>query len=180
MTREQLEKMTDRELDAVVAERVMGHRFWLEKRGGYELAVGERVVPNGKNTTVRREPWTGSRGEAESSRYTPVSAIEATRKGFFGEWPASYSTTGDGMLAVIQALGKRGLFPTVEFQEGGGVWVTMWSEASRQWLRIDTHADSADSAPRAVCIAAVLAVEATAQCQPSTHPPAPDSPAANP
>jgi len=68
------ENMTDRELDALVAEKIFKKRYWLERRGRdgnqYELAVGTR--PDG------REPWCGSRdSDSRISNYREVSAQEA-------------------------------------------------------------------------------------------------------
>lgn len=56
-------------INALVAERVMGWKFWLETRGEYLYVIPQR--------TGDREPWTRYRdGESHKERYKPITTAE--------------------------------------------------------------------------------------------------------
>lgn len=71
--------------DIVVAESVMGYRFWKERRGECELCVA--VGP------TEREPWMGTQNpERNNARYTPAGGLDALKIGFFGSGVPNFTT----------------------------------------------------------------------------------------
>jgi len=79
-----IEELEGKLLDYWVA-RSMGYRFWLEKRGAYELAV---VQP-----PTYREPWMEHRDkDGNKPRYTEVFTAEELKCGFFGTGLRHFST----------------------------------------------------------------------------------------
>jgi hypothetical protein len=142
------EKMSDRELDAMVAERVMGKRYWKERRGNYELCVG--VAYNG------REPWTTTRTEYQQpERYTPVSAMEAHKIGFFGTGNIpDYTTDPSAWWAIVEKMKANG-FKVLLCTEGDEF------QADFECQPIGGVCNHKNPG-RAVCIAALLALDAQA------------------
>lgn len=134
--------MTPRELDALVAERVMGVR-WKEVR---------RILINGRECVAPDEGppilWPDSYGD-------PLDPNPGANAGWS---PMTYSTTGDGMLAVIERTRELGKPITIH------AWT---AEGSPRWRAFflppeagpDLGAND-DSLPRAVCLAALKAVGA--------------------
>ena len=112
--------MTDRELDALVAERVMG----LERdEKGY---------------------WQGELG------------VDFSQVDFENGLPF-YSTTGDGMLAVVEAMRGKGYGGVIYVDRPSAVFIKMpgvTSIADEMLMLV-----SADSLPRAVCLAALRALK---------------------
>lgn len=81
----------ERALDAMMAEKVMGIRFWLEKRGEYELAVW----------TKGGVPW---HQNSDKPRYREVDADLAFTTGFFGHMPPKYSQDISAAFEVVKRL----------------------------------------------------------------------------
>lgn len=105
--------MTDRELDALVAERVMG--FHLPK---------------------------------------PRTALEE-------EEGPHYSTTGDGMLVVVEEMRKRGHPGRVSWGPDASYGAWFWERVAHVGEReedIRVYFDADHSLPRAVCLAALKAL----------------------
>lgn len=114
--------MTDRELDALVAEKVMG--------------------------------WTLVKGDRE--RGSPIANELGGLAGMMCGTIPRYSTTGDGMLAVIEAMHKRGWSCSAE---GPDLFGGCWAEFSQMEGKMMRGPDGdADSLPRAVCLAALQAL----------------------
>lgn len=93
-------------------------------------------------------------------------ADELTRgSGPFGlPWPPSYSSTGDGMLLVLEAMRGRGF--TIDFEVGGGV-----VDTAQTYTEVNVYSGRADyltqvatvtgtSVPRVLAEAARAALEA--------------------
>ena len=128
--------MTDRELDAKIAEYLFG---WTEIDTAREFSGWDFTDTPGSweyegSTGVGREPGMHMTSRAP---YPP------------------YSSTGDGMLAVLEALKKRGctnagVFWIPRFE--GGKWCAVTEEGGDYTM--------ADSAPRAVCLATLAALGA--------------------
>ena len=73
----------------------LGYRFWLEKRGDYELAV---VAKPGD-----REPWKRSRNGTDE-RYTPCSAVEAIETGFYGVGVPDFCDSREAMEELLDHI----------------------------------------------------------------------------
>lgn len=146
--------LSDRELDALVAERVMEWVPWLEKRGQYTHVVWQRQEG--------REPWKEShRDYQQPERYTRITAAEIQPgkhiTHYVGEdFRPSETWAGAGL--VLEAMRERGFDGGVTLPHvRGTTWdARFWNEARA--AGIGHHA----SAPRAVCIAALRAIEAGA------------------
>lgn len=119
------EKMTDRELDAWLAEHLFGWE-WVPQRVDI-LAGGFWRSPDGEH------------------HQTP------NQHDF---WDCAYSSTGDGMLMVLEAMRERGW----SFQLSDGLTETSLWVALFESDRAD-HQIYADSLPRAVAEAAKAALE---------------------
>ena len=153
-----------RELDALVAQYVMGWTPWLEQRGQYRHVVWQ--------TDPNREPWKRSQDDAaQRQRYSefrvedfdPMRHIMTQVGDTFRP-----STTGDGMLAVLERM--RALDWTWELGEwsfGPAAPGTPHTAHPRAWGATLTPFDdgddrvvvaAADTLPHAVCLAALEAV----------------------
>lgn len=146
-----------RQLDATVAESIMGKRYWLETRGGYSLAVGQ--LSDG------RGPWMASRnGESEKHRYVPCSAHEAIVAGFHGDERLNLPLySGDIAKAwpVVEKIIERAK-DTVRFSIIGGdlsfgrAWgAEFFVVDTGERIGTATHCSEA----KAICLAAVAANE---------------------
>lgn len=150
LTREAIEKMeAGPEMDALVAERVMGKRFWKEKRGEYTFCVGEQR--DGK------EPWTSRRGYTQD-QYTQVSATKAVEIGFFGDGIERYSRDMAAAWDVVQKMREGGWLVLMEMSRRELVPYTMF----RFWkwgagTLVVSHQSESESTEIAICRAALLA-----------------------
>jgi hypothetical protein len=173
-----------REMDALVAERVLGMRFWIERRGKDRQAVADF-----------REPWMSHRHdvrEREKVRFTETDWRTAARTGFWGTGPQPFSTdTGaafrmldTGILPLLIPFARAdGWFhlthsedddgsapadcaPGGEWPEHGRIWtahlhVRLIGEGSgcpSHWKHGDTFCAVAETRELAICRAALLAV----------------------
>jgi hypothetical protein len=137
LTREIIEKATGRELDALVAEHVMGWR-WMEIRSRHLAVLAE------PEESYEDEQWRFATADAKPAR-------DALRN------VPAYSTTGDGMLLVMNQMAELGF--TLE--------VSKWhrGEALARVVRFDNVHDELVylamencGVPEAACRAALLAV----------------------
>jgi hypothetical protein len=135
--------LSARERDALIAEHVMGYRFWLEQRGEYTLAV---CVPAGA-----REPWMGSRDWAlRADRYVETTAADAVAKGFFGDGPPRFTTDIAAAFRVVEKA-RHGRCVQITSRADG------WHVAI---YPLDGSLDPASASgplPEAICHAAVRA-----------------------
>ena len=149
-----------RKIDALVAEKVMGKRYWKELRAKHYLAVAEH---NG------REPWTSRRLEhQEKERYAPITAMEAVSLGFWGDSDRNlprYSTDIASAWEVVENMRERR--PLVNLMNDG--WhCRMKVDGLDEEVYIDgqavaftqpsVHANGCDTAQLAICLAALRAV----------------------
>ena len=82
------------DLNCKLAE-TLGYRFWLEKRGDYELAVTAKPGA--------REPWKRSRNGTDE-RYTPCSAVEAMQAGFYGVGVPDFFDSREAMDELLDHI----------------------------------------------------------------------------
>lgn len=149
--------LSARERDALVAEHVMGYRFWLEQRGEYTLAV---CVPAGA-----REPWMGSRDWAlRAGRYVETTAADAVARGFFGDGPPRFTTDIAAAFRVVDRMRGIGWLRSAWWRRhAGGRCVQITSRADGWHVAIyplDGSPDPASASgplPEAICHAAVRA-----------------------
>lgn len=105
LTREQILAMpTGPMLDALVAEIILGHKAWKEKRGSetrgyYELCV---IQKNGDC-----EPWKNYRDD-KAERYTAISNKDAVKVGFFGDGFDEYSKRIEDAFEVVEKMRESG------------------------------------------------------------------------
>lgn len=127
-----------RELDALVAEKVMGFEAWAETRGEYRLAV--RAGPDAPR------PWERKR-TPDPERYESISCAYAQALGFFGEGFPRYSTDIAAAWRVVEKLGQNRVDVVLHYTElmrgcdcicGG-----------------DAVGRSEDTMPLAICLAAL-------------------------
>lgn len=120
-----------------------GFRYWLERRGEYELAVTQ---PPGE-----REPWCKcryERHEQEAKRYREVDFAAAHKAGFFGR-----DTTPAYELDIAAAFSLLdGLTYAIDNYEPGVTCTIGTGQASYDSI--------APTAPRAICLAYLAGVEA--------------------
>jgi hypothetical protein len=87
--------LSPRERDALVGERVMGKRYWLQQRGEFRLAVW---------SDAEWEPGKRHRAPAnEAERHTATDALTAARTGFYGEHPR-YTTDIAAAWEVVEKM----------------------------------------------------------------------------
>lgn len=97
----------------------------------------------------------------------------ATHAGMDGEWrwykdgesvrdePDGYSSTGDGMLLVLEAMRGRGF--QFELVNGDGGYLAMFgTQEDFDWLDPDFYSRTSAIAPQAVAEAAQVAIQAEA------------------
>ncbi|MCK9361710.1 hypothetical protein M0Q28_05840 [Patescibacteria group bacterium] len=129
-----------REMDALVAEKVMGWKAWEETRGEYTHVVWQRPGD--------REPWYGSRDwQRHVGRYRPLVKYDPRRHIERGLSP--FSTDISAAWKVVEKMGNFKLLRTditrdhwfCEFNGGWGAY--------------------APSAPLAICRAALKSKEGT-------------------
>lgn len=110
-----------RKIDALVAEKVMGKRYWKETRGQYRLCVGEYARPRGPGRIEYVEPWKSSRDE-QQERYEQVTAMEAQQIGFFGTGIKPYSTDIASAWEVwsnpIVRMHVEYIMPSIDHEDG--------------------------------------------------------------
>lgn len=150
-----MSEMTNEQIDAEIAEKVMGIRVWKEKRGEYELCV--------KQFSDGREPWKSSRGD-NAHRYTQVTAAEAIQIGWFADGFDKYSSSWSAAAMVLAEIDKRGLswqidntgFNCPDQPDIHGKYRVLigWGDDHVSGCAED------DSAPRAICLAALAALAA--------------------
>ena len=91
-------RYTEREVDALLCERVLGWRFYKETRGEYTLATSNY----GKD-----EPWAGVR-DPDPERYTAIDAATAGALGFFGSGPPDFAHDIRAAMLLVPALANMG------------------------------------------------------------------------
>lgn len=142
--------MKDRELDALIAEHLFG------EKPNVDFGTWEAHAPSDiyqlDSHMYRRCPRCGE------ERQTCCGGDREPQWCF--KHPAPRSSTGDGMLAVVEAMRSRGLeFSLLRAQPKFHRWVCVLSRVHptmggpNQW-----SGDDAQSAPRAVCLAALRAL----------------------
>ena len=147
-----------RELDALVAEKVMGWKTWKSKHGHWELGT-----PGGKpiSTFGRRD---------SSVRYDSVSGKRVREvlwwEDLYEDELPSYSTSIAAAWEVFEWLCKRGddIAEVVQltFNVQNGWWCT-----SERWTQIDVQGN-APTAPLAICLAALKAVGVEIPAEPTS------------
>lgn len=138
-----------REMDALVAEKVMGWRAWAERRGDYTYIVFQ--LPG------EREPFAKYRNpEAERARYAPIAFADIDEmKHVVCDIPR-YSTEIAAAWEVVSALGERAPFPQyleVANRYSDAAWIAKVFEGG-----VMVAEAYADTAPLAICRAALAAV----------------------
>lgn len=138
-------------LDAVIAD-MLGYKAWKEQRGPSELCV---VYPPGHR--LAEKPWASTRKEyQEPDRYSPVSCGEAAEIGFFGQGIPKFSIDISDAWKVVERLrsdGNRFRWVTVAQTDDH---IEIWSCCA--WNKDGNRVySSAATAPRAICLAALLA-----------------------
>ena len=139
------EATIDRALDAWLAEHLFGWTVVGNRLGNWSL----------------KEPGTGQWGG------------DAFMKELGRPWAStthciSWSTTGDGMLAVLEAMGARHYWFNIETGIGGNNHIIKVSrggeagETDNSFRALYDEYDSDTSLPRAVALAAKAALEASA------------------
>lgn len=142
------EELTDREIDALVAEKVKGERFFLERRGEYTLAVGMR--------DDGREPWFGVQ-KPQPEKYTEVSATKAQETGFFGRGIKRYSHDISSAFEVVEAMRERGYGTEIHIDPSGvGVVV---NKHPGEWCEEGAGENEGTQVARCICIAALRALD---------------------
>lgn len=161
--------MDSRELDALVAERVMG----LNLKPSRELAlarVGETFIAMTGNPFVLRDgrqvymisplPDPPDPKDWNSRYYQRVGEFMgdeiAALVDAYRLPPSPYSTSGDGMLAVMEAMRAKGWGYRITATRNGGTVHVWFAEFPQSWD--DVTPASGPSAPRAVAIAALRAL----------------------
>lgn len=90
--------MTNAEIDRLVAEKVMGWKLWLERRGEYTYVVAQKDY---------REPWKSSRSEyweEHKKRYEPLGDARINPKKHIAAFLDSFkpSTSISDAWAVVE------------------------------------------------------------------------------
>lgn len=134
-----------RELDALVAEKVMDWTPWVEQRGGYEHITWQKAG--------EREPWHRSRNfDAERQRYSPLVRYDAHHHIESG-LPRFSRDIADAWN-VVEKL-----------QESGDAISLIWYGDAKVWgcliHRLPVPEGDAATAPLAICLAALAAFGAT-------------------
>jgi len=141
-----------RKIDALVAEKVMGKRYWKELRAKHYLAVAEH---NG------REPWTSRRLEhQEKERYTPITAMEAVSLGFWGDSDRNlprYSTDIASAWEVVEKFNGTRYTIVVTAWGSNTYSASLWDGEKCREL----DSGNRDSAPLSICLVALRAVGVT-------------------
>ena len=138
--------MNVRELDAWLAEHLFGWEFWEETRPNYTHVYWQ---------TDGRKPWERTQKayqQPEKFHRIAFSEYEPKRHIYEGVKP-TFSSTGDGMLLVLEAMRARGF--DLDLLTDAGTWRCDFDNGT-----IDTHKEAA-TAPRAVALAAKAALEAS-------------------
>ena len=141
------ETMTDRELDAYLAEHLFG---WADVDAHYESRRWEFTDPP-------YEPVTEGRGREPVEADPDIKWKQPAHRLHFTTFPC-YSSTGEGMLKVIEAMRERGydcLTWRWQHQDCSALFAHP-HDLDRHFLR----GTRADTRPRAVAEAARAALEA--------------------
>jgi hypothetical protein len=142
MTRDEILNMSaGREMDALIAERVMGWTPWVEKRGEYDYVIWQR---NGD-----KEPWFSHRGwETHKSRYSKLIKYDSHYHIEVGLH--KFSSGGyDEAFEVVEKMKSDGWEFYFEWKD------KPWALFENDECLLDKYAD-ADTVPLAICKAALL------------------------
>ena len=124
----------------MVAEKVMGWKFWREQRGEYTYIV----VQKGD-----REPWQAYRdAKAKAANYTPIAASEIDRHRMIVTTMDTWQPTRD-IAVAWQVVEQWGALP-VRMEQDGEV-VAGWS------CTVTTHGGTYEAWASNVCVAICLA-----------------------
>lgn len=168
--------MTSREIDALIAKKVMELRFWIETRGEYSLAVWI--------ASDKPEPWKKSR-TPDPERYTVTDARTAFARGFFGTEPPRYSSDIAAAFLVVEKMHEQVYanssaegFPkphvwphanylTLSCLSGSNDYAAAFTCVGEnpEWHETPElyNGSRADSAPLAICLAALKALGVTVE-----------------
>lgn len=159
-----MNELTDRELDAWLAEHLFGMRHrWFAPADFYGTGRDEPLAFYFEYTDGL-ESWGWFKSGNPSQEAWPLAsgsvAPTKTRDGWAISDIARYSSTGDGMLAVLEAMRRNGWGVSITASSVGGFIV----EFMRASLDEEPHSvtASAISLSRAVAAAAKRAIEAEA------------------
>ena len=181
-------RLTDRQIDAKLAEFLFGLKLvgWYPTRA-YECADDEVVCPDDEGDPepaylarepepyrpLEREYWSGDDASYEAAEAEDRAAHESDFARFgcnrYDMGVVSrYSSTGDGMLAVMQEMARREFATEINHEGANAMW-----EAEFYIMRghsvDDFGAASHPSAPRAVSLAALRALGVTLENEGSNH-----------
>lgn len=120
-----------RELDALVAEKVMGWTKFVQYKGA-EWRVGEEYIDNGDCICI------------------PVSIHRAD------EWRPSNRI--QDAWTVVEKLSERFQFWLEFYREDKGPWCAVFFEKRDSYGEVNSHGADAETAPHAICLAALKAV----------------------
>jgi hypothetical protein len=144
------ERLAGPALNAEVAEKVMGLRFWKEQRGEYALCYADADEPWLRHSFQTREH--------ERARYSQVSAAEACRVGFFVA-PPCYSSEIAHAWKVVEKMRELGYsWVRVEAEDPPNDKVRPWIAGFHRPKSQDAYWRGADTAPLAICRAALAAL----------------------
>lgn len=140
--------MTDRELDALVAEKVMGWNPWLEQRGEYTHVVWQKPG--------EREPYRRSRDwEAQKHRFSRIDASQIDGFHHINHLNAEFSTSIADAWLVVERMRELGWQSEILYGRAGATVEMVRCSGPDHY---EGYRESDDSAPRAISLAALKAL----------------------
>lgn len=125
-------------INALVAERVMGWKFWLETRGEHLYVIPQRPGD--------REPWTRYRdGESHKERYKPITTAEFDSRNQIHLWRDNF----DPSRNIAHAMEVFDKWTHASIEKSGGAYevtINSWATEYRTDICI------------AICLAALRAM----------------------
>ena len=142
------------ELNREVAEKAMGETLWVEQRGGYKYII---VQHEGE-----REPWFAyQNGEQKKGNYSRLGGTINEMKHIVTPALKHYSTRIDAAWLVVERMLELGWSPTLNIVADGTD--PKWHVCLQRgwWDAAEFSHGYADTAPEAICRAALKALESS-------------------
>lgn len=138
--------MTNREIDALVAEKVMGYRF-VQNRSHSGIRQVEAILPTRLNEPIL------------------TNAVPVDHSAWDGAWQIgsvpAYSTDIAAAWTVVEKMRERGLWAKITSPfspEDMTYWCGFTPMNMTGWNGVPDFKAKADNAPMAICLAALAAV----------------------
>jgi hypothetical protein len=162
--------MSDRELDARVAEAVFGWRWWRYtfSQGDAEdyrnMVVRSLHPPDWPPQTDQWREWGDEAGFAPADGTEPIHRVYGMGDAMFvGELPA-FCTDMAAAWLVVAELTRIGIPFAIEDSAASGTW-----RADFGGIAVTGEHERRDGAPRAICLAALAVLTSVAKAKGQSH-----------